>query len=237
MSSILQLFDHGALNTVGGVVVDPLRQLLSAMEGAVAGSTSLLSLGEGRSSFVYQLLGERKYFLTLSRQNADDLNNIHAVDVSYPLVEGRSLIDPRQPDTADVAALDRYDIHMLPVIRQYPSNYHSQLFQQLDIRDSSGQPIQFSVIVSTYALSYVLLKDIPPKEMRPLIERVLTHLAPGGMILMTPIPRPRASLDMEAQIAAYNEIMDDLRNQGAITDFNRVDRDFRKNETPLVIIK
>jgi hypothetical protein len=234
--SILQQFDRGTVDTVGGAVVDPLRQLLSVMEGAVEGSASVLSLGEGRSSFIYQLLGERKYFLTLSGQDADDLGNIHAVDVSYPAYDGRSVIDTRPPDSGVVAGLDRYDSQMLPVIRQYPSNYHSQLFQQLDIRDSSGQPMQFSAIVSTFALSYVLLASSPPDEMRPLLERVLTHLAPGGMILMTPVPQLTPA-DQAARITAYNEIMDDLRTQGAIADYNRLTSVSRGKRTPLVVIK
>lgn len=237
MASVLRLFDRGVVNTVRGMEVDPLRQLLRAMDGAVEGRTSLLSLGEGRSSFVYQLLGERKYFLTLSQQDDDKIENIHAVDVSYPRHAGRSIIDRRRPELAPVADLDRYDVQMLPIVEQYPLNYHSQLFQHLDIRDSSGQPMKFSMIVSTFALSYVLLADSPSSEMRHVLERVLTHLAVGGVVLMTPVPQLGAPADLRSRIAVYNAVMDDLQSKGTISDFNRITLDFRAKKTPLVIIK
>ncbi len=95
--------------------------------------------------------------------------------------------------------------------------------------------MQFSAIVSTYALSYVMLAYAPESEMDLILRKTLSHLKKGGYLLMTPmIPAGNAT---RARIQKYFAILETLRSEGEISDFNLVGDDANEKKIPLVIVK
>jgi hypothetical protein len=158
------------------------------------------------------------------------ISNIHAVDISYPEHDLHGKItDRRAADRGNQAGLDKYDALMVPIIRKYPKNYHSQLFQNLDIRDEHGEKILFNHIISSYSLGEVLELDDIPEEIRiAMIDRVIAHLAPSGLLMFFP-----STLSPESPFGEkYYHHLEELRKSGVIHDYSIHD----KNSDQLVLV-
>ncbi len=96
---MLALLSADPLVTVKGNVVDPLRAVVAAMRDAVRPcGGGILSLGEGRSTFIYNLLSDREY-------------NTEALPVrNFPSAT-------TQPQKSPESYLSRYNIQYPPATR------------------------------------------------------------------------------------------------------------------------
>lgn len=196
---LLGFFYDGPLVMDEGYTLEPYSRVLEEMRAATVGcEASVLSLGEGRSSFIYHLLRDRQRFLSLPRTPWDSqtetpeqecaLERIHAVDVSYAAHDSSGeIVDARLANFAPHASMGTYDALTVDWVREFPKNYHSQLFQSLDLRDDFGTRRKFSLIFSVQALAPVLCRHLSPDERRSTLRRIVDHLEPGGMLLMAPV--------------------------------------------------
>lgn len=248
--------DEGLVSMVSGKKLDVLRAVTLKMARAISQGETILSLGEGRSPLIREILQARQtrsngYLEKLVMENpgrsreellksaripgGSNIDNAHGVDVAYPAHdESGHITDKRMSTTEEEADLDHFDQTMIPIIQAYPKNYHSQLFQGLDLKDEAGRRKQFSMIISVMALNYIMkmvsdsdaerlgghagskgLEELTPdKELRKMMERVLDHLQPGGMLLVT-------SYQRLAMQAAYFGYLKKLREGGKISDYNK----------------
>lgn len=143
--------------------------------------------------------------------------------LAYPQHDVHGTItDKRVADTDDSAGLDKYDVNMIPLIKKYPRNYHSQLFQNLDLHDENGKRMLFTKIISNYALGYVLeIKEIPEKVRFEMLDRVIDHLASGGKLIIFPM-----TLSKEDPFgAAFYSRLAELRKNKIISDYSVHEKD------------
>jgi hypothetical protein len=215
--------------TVGGSEINVAKEFGDMMYAAESCDETVLSLGEGRSTLISGLLHERETLLkmwtekrALGGRGASSvdcgLSNIHAVDVAYPQHDDQGTItDKRVADTDDSAGLGKYDANMVPLIKKYPRNYHSQLFQNLDLHDENGKRMLFTKIISSYALGYVLeIKEIPEKVRFEMFDRVIDHLAPSGKLIIFPM-----TLSKEDPFgAAFYSRLAELKKNKIISDYS-----------------
>lgn len=127
------------------------------LNAVVRGQRSLLVLGEGVSTFGLVILDR-----TLRHSGPDALSNIRMVDAIYR--------------DATVFAADW----------PYKANYVGQIFQELDLRTGSGRRKFFDYVVSPWSLSFVLAHQAP-SEQRGMLERIIGHVKPGGVIAIWPV--------------------------------------------------
>lgn len=222
---LLSLLDTGPLKTAGGASVDPLRLVVRAMAEATTGCGGVLSLGEGRSTFILHLLAERAHHRAnphplrrVTRPCAEE--NVRAVDRAYPRLDAKgALADTRRGSSADEPEDDAYDERVLEWIRRHRHSYHSQSFENLDMRRRDGGRMRFPLILSTFALTHVLFWG-PDDEGRTL-ERVLEHVEPGGALVMAPV-RCRPGGGLPASVDRYVTRLRALRERGVVGDFTEL---------------
>jgi len=128
----------------------------------IKGQRSILSLGEGRSTFIARLLQKRAG--AVGARPA--LPSILAYDVAY-----------------DAALAREYDVRFVRPRPKLSDHYVAGLFQDLDLRDPKGQRLQFDTIVSSWSLAYVV-NNADVVQGRQILDRVIDHLKPGGALYL-----------------------------------------------------
>lgn len=231
---LLTLFTNGKLVTVKGETIWPQQAVLAAMRDAVLlCGGQILSLGEGRSTLIYNLLSDRSHKIQFHPPDMAPIvqcghEGIHAVDVIYPQHdETGAITDPRKPSGSKQPELGTYDSHIAAWIQRFPLNYHSQMFQTLDLRSKDGTRLRFKLIFSAASLSYVLFWDLTHEAIAHTLDRIMDHLAPGGMLIMSP-GRCCADGSVPDSVKFYYKRLAELRAQGIVEDFNILGEDFCK---------
>ena len=195
--------------------------------------TRLLSLGEGRSTFILSALLEReqrlemaKRFTTLLMKKRDEdiacgLKNLHAVDIAYPAHdENGKVTDTRAKDTQNRAGLESYDEASLLFIRKFPTNYHSALFQKLDLRTPDGKRMKFTHIVSFMSLGVIVAMTKTEAELEAMIDKILEHLDDEGRLIIYPFnDKPNPMTNYLYRYAAQ------LKSKGKIDDYSLLEQE------------
>jgi hypothetical protein len=131
-------------------------------EAIVNGKKSLLSLGEGKSTFVSRLVEKRHR--TVGKQRG--LPPILAFDLAF-----------------DSALAKEYQVPYAQPPRELADHYVAGVFQDLDLRDQKGRRRQFDTVVSSWSLAFVVNRA-RVSEGRNILERVVDHLRPGGALFL-----------------------------------------------------
>lgn len=213
------------LKMASGKTFNVADAFAAAMTAAESCDESVLSLGEGRSTLISGLLYERKSLIKMYGDEKDPtdhsklcgFSNIHAVDVSYPdHDEQGNITDNRKADAGNLAETTTYDEHMVELIQQYPNNYHSQLFQNLDIKAPDGQQKKFTKIISSHSLNYVLSnKNLSENTRLEIVKKIIGHMAPGAVLMIFPMTLN----DTDEFTKKFYQFLADLNKANEIHDY------------------
>jgi hypothetical protein len=163
----------------------------------IKGEKSLLSLGEGESQFVLTLLRARRRW-----SHQTQLPTIMAVDAAYI---------PGIKNKIDIST----EINPMKFFgTEFGGNYKGFLYQNLDIRDANGNTVHFDYIISRNSLSFVLSGTPRLQEAKEILDKVVDHLNPGGLLILMPLSmKDRQKLE---------PLLVDLRTRGIIQNYSTI---------------
>jgi len=190
------------------------------VDGLVRGSVprSVLSVGEGDSSFVHKLIELRAKHLGKASGNlSPEETPYFAVDRIYPDENGQ-FIAPR------VIAEDRRPSIVYssnPYHSQHPAHYrqgHAQDFELIDPKTS--ERMQFDEVVSLVSVGRFMQEEFMRSEKagRLLLLNLLNHTKPGGYLRIVPVSVPL--FGGKAFRKKLNDTLSDLQNEGVIDFYN-----------------
>lgn len=182
-----------------------------------SGSLRLLSIGEGMSTFVFDILLERE-------RRALDLSTVHAFDLFY---------SQRKPVNNDWGAnpffdglngshwnaeFEKRDI----LLNRFPLNYHGGYFQEPP--QSLTQAAPFDEIISSHSLAYMLGQsegegDFADSADEKLLLSVLSLLKKGGYLRIWPYAN--SNRELEGRPSRYRYLqkgLNGLKARGVIDD-------------------
>ncbi len=198
-----------------------------SVDGLVGGPVprSVLSVGEGDSSFVHRLIELRAKHLGKASGGLSPVEAPYfAVDRVYPDEQGQ-FIAPR------VIAEDRRAAVVYssnPYHSQHPAHYrqgHAQDFKLMD--PMTGELMQFDEVVSLVSVGRFMHEEFMRSEEagRLLLLNLLNHTKPGGHLRIVPVTVPL--FGGKAFRKRLNDTLSDLQNEGVIDFYNSVS--FRNN--------
>lgn len=186
------------------------------LAGVSTGSTRLLSVGEGVSTYVFQILARRE---TLGL----DLSTVHAFDLFYAQ---QKPVDGDWDSNVFFGGLgasywDEKFQKRDRLLRRFPSNYHGGYFQELP--QSLTQAAPFDEIISSHSLSY-LLGPSDSKEVfanssdERLLLGILSLLKKGGYLRIWPYSNKSGEGGKPSRYQYLKRGLEDLKARGLIAD-------------------
>lgn len=118
----------------------------------------------------------------------------------------KTLIDHRRDQGLSINEITTFhavDLQFQHISAFYRFAFHEQAFQHLDIRNQKGERIQFDEIISSWSLSFVL-NESDPIERAHLLDKIMDHLAPGGVVRIWP-PPVRVKSDLQKWIRKMSQ--------------------------------
>ncbi|MGE3975612.1 MAG: hypothetical protein AB7F59_13885 [Bdellovibrionales bacterium] len=139
------------------------------LKDVLEGRKSLLSLGEGMSDFIREILFHSEV-LQKKEVTPEFAVDAVAVDISYLQPESQS-----------------YFIGKLP--NRMQSRYVGQAFQELDLKTADGKRAQFDEVFSSWSLIFVLEKmmEVDREAALQIMIRIFDHIKSGGVLRVFPI--------------------------------------------------
>lgn len=131
----------------------------------INGQKSVLSLGEGQSNFILELL----------KQNE-------------PKVQNEAIV--ARPTAVDIDYVRKTSKALARVPLKFRPQYVGQYFQKLDIRTADGKRVQFDEMVSAWSLTFLVehmvgkLNDLDGAVQ--MMKTILDHIKPGGVLRIWP---------------------------------------------------
>lgn len=180
---LIEKYNESRYRTGVHGIIPPINLL-----GVLEGTETLLSLGEGRSTFVLNLLNRL-------RKKSVNVSGVQAVDVIYKAVgRYRTLEDWEEKDFQSLVMAGFSKLTWLEyVLKAFPNNFHQSTFLELDLRVETKQ-LQFDQIISSNALSYILARKLDDQSLQTtmlndiaVLKNVLRHLRSGGSLLIWPV--------------------------------------------------
>lgn len=184
--------------------------------GVSTGSTRLLSVGEGVSTFVFQILAHREAL-------ALDLSTVHAFDLFY--AQDKPVDDDWDSNVFFEGLTASYWNEKFQkrdrLMRRFPKNYHGGYFQALS-QNLLGLGL-FDEIISSHSVSY-LLGPSETKEVfanssdEQLLLSVLSLLKKGGYLRIWPYANNVCVNGMPSRYQYLKRGLESLKNRGLIAD-------------------
>lgn len=187
------------------------------LAGVSTGSTRLLSVGEGVSTYVFQILARRE---TLGL----DLSTVHAFDLFYAQ---QKPVDGDWDSNVFFGGLgasywDEKFQKRDRLLRRFPSNYHGGYFQELP--QSLTQAAPFDEIISSHSLAYMIGQSGGDGEFagsadEKLLLSVISLLKKGGYLRIWPYAN--TNRDLEGRPSRYRYLqkgLNGLKARGLIDD-------------------
>lgn len=187
------------------------------LEEVKSGSLRLLSIGEGISTFVFDILLDRE-------RNALDLSTVHAFDLFYSQSKPANNDWGANPFFDGLngshwnAEFERRDV----LINRFPNNYHGGYFQEAP--QSLAQVAPFDEIISSHSLAYILGQSEGEGEFagsadERLLLSVLSLLKKGGYLRIWPYAN--SNKELEGKPSRYRYLqkgLNGLKARGLIED-------------------
>jgi hypothetical protein len=229
---VLRSFDQ-EIEFQSGRKFNPKKFLRSCMSQSVKSEeTSILSLGEGESDFIWSILEQRRDHMISSGLYIGPpesfpyfmSSHIRAVDIAYPENDAftGAITDDRVPGAHSTAGLMHYSSspRIAEFIRRYPGSYDSQLFQNLNLRDPFDQRETFDLIISSFALDHVIEGILEEAELAQMMDAILMHMKPCSRLIVYPfLGSSQTELSTTNRTRMWN-LLNKLKENSEIDDHN-----------------